>query len=186
MDKDILIFIREKDPNMDQLFSFISSIKSDLQDHCETLKNLVEKSDTVVEFGVRWGKSTICFLTGRPKKMFSYDLQEMPTIKEIKRISETDFEFKKANSLEIEIEPCDILFIDTYHSYDQLIQELKRHHNKVKKYIVMHDTVAFARKGHREGERGLMDAIEEFVKNYDWKIKQHYTSSNGLTILSHC
>jgi len=84
--------------------------------------------------------------------------------------------FYEASTLEIEIPEVDMLFIDTDHTYEQLKGELARHGNKVKKYLVFHDTVSC--------ETELMPAIEEFMKaNKKWKIKEHYKFNNGVLVL---
>lgn len=44
------------------------------------------------------------------------------------------------NDLEVQLPECDILMIDTLHTYDQLLKELKLLSGKTKRYILMHDT----------------------------------------------
>ncbi len=92
-----------------------------------------------------------------------------------------------------------MLFIDTLHTYNQLIQELDLHSNKVLKYIILHDTLTFGRKdedvySHASDliknklteKMGLMTAIEDFLittNGNNWEIHDHYDNNNGLTIL---
>ena len=103
---------------------------------------------------------------------------------DVAREAKVDFEFIKGDTLKIDIEPTDFLFIDTLHIYPQLLAELERHHTKVKKFIALHDTTTFATKGEVEGERGLWFAVEEFLANHkEWMLRQRYTNNNGLTIL---
>ena len=47
-----------------------------------------------------------------------------------------DFLFTEADVLKIEIEETDLLFIDTYHAYQQIKGEFELHGNKAKKYII--------------------------------------------------
>ena len=110
-----------------------------------------------------------------------------------------NFTFIQSDVLKVEIEECDMLFIDTYHCYNQLKSELDLHANKVKKYIAMHDTVSYAtrdegmahwvtnemKNNYRdEGKYGLILAINEFLEeNKNWEIENVYTHNNGLMIL---
>jgi hypothetical protein len=71
----------------------------------------------------------------------------------------------------VEIEPTDMLFIDTFHVYEQLRRELALHAGKARRFIVLHDTTTFGEKGEREGSRGLWPAVAEFlaVRAGDWR-----------------
>ena len=79
------------------------------------------------------------------------------------------------------------MFIDTYHEYNQLKQELKLHGNKVKKYLIFHDTTTFGQFGETFKELntiGIWKAIQEFLdENKNWIIEEKLDNNNGLTIL---
>jgi hypothetical protein len=51
--------------------------------------------------------------------------------------------FNIGNTLEVDIDETDMLFIDTLHNGDQLEKELERSASKVKKFIAFHDTTTF-------------------------------------------
>lgn len=74
-----------------------------------------------------------------------------------------DFEFRIADTREVEIEETDFLFIDTRHVADCLIKELERSAPKVRKYIAFHDTTTFAIKGETEGHDGLKKAMDQYM-----------------------
>jgi len=76
------------------------------------------------------------------------------------------------------------LFIDTYHSYDQLKRELALHADKVRKFIVLHDTEAFGMVGEDGKKLGLIGAIKEFVDEGIWQIYVELMNNNGLTVLT--
>ena len=129
--------------------------------------------------GVRWVVSTYAFLSGKPKDLVSIDI---------------NFEFKLSNTLELDIKPTDLLFIDTWHAYKQLKAELAHHHTKVRKYIVLHDTTTYGYKDETSYEHwgddwkgdgiGLWPAVLEFLEdNPEWVIKKRYLNNNGLTVL---
>ena len=95
----------------------------------------------------------------------------------------------KVNALEVEIDETDLLFIDTWHCYEQLRLELRRHASKVKKYIAFHDTQTYGTRSEefmgRVGSNGLLPAIIHFLIDTpnEWKFKIHRTNNNGLTVL---
>ena len=94
-----------------------------------------------------------------------------------------DFEFRQENTLENEIEECDFLFLDTWHSYDQVKGELIRHGNKAKKYIGFHDTQFYDFKD-MSGTQGIWPAIEEWLAaNRNWYIYEKFANNHGVTIL---
>lgn len=151
---------------------------TDVHEHIPVLRQLSSECERVVELGVREGWSTRAFLTQR-NRLRSYDIVMWPYVQHLfntMRNVGRDFEYIHADSLEIELEECDMIFFDTEHTYDQLSKELHLHGNKASKYLVFHDTVSY--------DKALIPAIEEFlVLNPHWKIKHHYTNNNGLLIL---
>ena len=94
-----------------------------------------------------------------------------------------NLEFRQQNTLENEIEECDFLFLDTWHSYDQVKGELIRHADKAKKYIGFHDTQFYDFKD-MSGTQGIWPAIEEFLySNRNWYIYEKFANNHGVTIL---
>jgi hypothetical protein len=85
--------------------------------------------------------------------------------------------------LQAEIEETDLLFIDTLHTYDQLREELRRHGGKARRYIVLHDTSTFGEQGEVPDSRGLWPAVQEFLVQGTFHLKERRTNNNGLTIL---
>jgi hypothetical protein len=147
------------------------SYSCDIVEHKEYLSNLA-KDQEVVELGVRCGFSSACFLTSC-KKLTSYDIDFTAEAQALKWECPS-WSFNKESSLEIEIPECDILFIDTDHTYHQLQGELNKHHAKPRKYIVMHDTYL----------DGMRKALNEFLASHpEWKIEFDTSANNGLTTL---
>ena len=176
--------------NLQQKYEELCGVPSDIFKHLPTLRKYAEQSETIVEMGVRYGDSTIALLSGKPRKMTSYDINEIFDWRKWQRevIDDTIYSFIPADVLDIEIEPCDLLFIDTLHNYDQLKKELLYHGNKAQKYIIFHDTTSFEWYGESydgTSKIGIWPAIEEFLKgNPHWKIKERFTNNNGLTVLA--
>ena len=76
------------------------------------------------------------------------------------------------------------MFIDTYHHYASLKREFELHAPKAKKYIILHDTVTFGRRGEGDDTKGLMAAVEEFLAtNPQWTTEKELTSAPGLYIM---
>jgi hypothetical protein len=175
---------------INQMYNKLCYTHSDINEHLPTLKKYAEECDLVIEFGVRWIVSTWAFLSAKPKKLISYDFQ-LPsnwgfdineTINAAKECN-LDYTFILADTRTIEIEECDLLFIDTLHEYEQVKKELELHANKVKKYIIFHDTVSFREVG-EIGGKGIYFAISEFLENNkNWKIKEEFKNNNGLLII---
>jgi hypothetical protein len=160
---------------------------SDINEHLPVLEDYAKKCDTVCEMGVRKGISTWTFLNARPKKLVSYDIEYSPDLEKHKQYAKNDclnYEYIIQDVLKTEIEECDFLFIDTWHTYSQLKQELMLHANKAKKYLGFHDVFAFGQTGEDGKDMGLIPAIMEFLKdNPEWKISYYTPKNNGLLVL---
>ena len=173
---------------IDDIYAGFCNTKSDINEHIPTLSGYAH-GKVVTEFGVRKGVSTAAFLAGRPKKLTSYDINITRFnlgIMEAAKQAGLDFALIQADVLDISIEPTDILFIDTLHTYDQLIQELALHSEKVRDRIILHDTVSFRHVGEQlkgmKPSMGLYPAVTEFLET-GWEIVREYKNNNGLMIL---
>ena len=179
----------------------IISKSIDIHEHLPTLKSYAEKYNHITEMGARWGSSTIALLTGQPEKLISYDIKitnEIQQIIDISKSLKTDFIFQERDTLSIEIDQTDVLFIDTLHTYNQLYSELTRHSSKVNHVIILHDTVSFKDKDEHiykhasnlikdmpKNKTGLYAAVTDFISlNKEWGIEKEFKNNNGLMILS--
>lgn len=173
---------------LQETFDQACNSPSDIKAHLPLLKSLADECQSIVEFGVRDGFSTKAFLASNAK-LRSYDLYLNPLIVDLfeqGQRSGKDIEFQAANSLQIEIDEVDMLFIDTEHSYRQLKAELELHGHKAKKYIVLHDTQAYGLKSEAniDDEKGLLNALLEYLIDHpEWKFKHISREDSGLTVL---
>ena len=169
---------------IDELYKQRCAQQSDIHEHLPTLYKLAKSVCRITEFGVREGNSTIAMVASRPVKMFSYDINPMDTNLRNTLTDRANFHFIQGDSTVVNIESTDMLFIDTLHTYDQLLVELFRHHRQVTKYIVLHDTESFGEIG-EDGTKGLNEAINEFLcgNPSEWHLKDRYTNNNGLVVL---
>lgn len=204
-------------------FDTLCNTKSDINEHLITLSNYASKCNSVTEFGVRSCVSTYAFIhsllsdndnnynISLSKSYTGVDIKKHDNIIEIENIcneNNINFSFIEDNDLNIKIENTDLLFIDSWHCYGQLIRELELHHKNVNKYIIIHDTSIdefnseivripgrwskpnyfeiIKKSGFNKYEltTGLWPAVINFLKlNKEWKFKERFTNNNGLTIL---
>jgi hypothetical protein len=147
----------------------------------------------VTEFGTRGCYSTSAFLSGCPEKVTSYDLHWNKDIDYLYGLAEEKklpsyWRFIQGDTLKVPpIEETDLLFIDTLHTYDQVIGELNRHASKVTKYLVFHDTSIYSQgvtSVDRPNEAGILKAIDEFINNnVKWEEVYRVEYNHGLLVL---
>ena len=190
------------DTAVDFYYERTAKESSDMVEHMPTLKAYASKCDRVVEFGVWDCTSTWGLLGGHPKWMRSYDVVRQPEVDAVELAtadSTTDFKFIIGSTVLdlterldldqamycIQLEPTDLLFIDTFHTYYQLKQEFKLHAGKVGKYIILHDTTTFGDVDQTGKRPGLWQAVEEFLAEHtEWKLKERFINCHGLTVLT--
>lgn len=190
--------------NLEQYYLEKCNISSDINEHLPIFKRYALECDTIIEMGVRGIVSTWAFMSGKPKKLVGIDISHPSefggNLDEVYRLAKEEgieYDFRLQSTLECTIEECDLLFIDTWHDYLQLRKELYRHHSKVKKYIIFHDTGdSFGFKDENSYDeyhnqrnetnlpKGLIPAIDEFLsQNNEWFIYERFANNNGITIL---
>jgi hypothetical protein len=165
--------------------------ESEINEHLPTLRQLASECDVVVEFGTWFCKATTALALGARRQFITCDHLIWGDVEEIKRhieliasLAASKFEFIEADtSLPGIFSSCDLLFIDTLHTYGQLRAELAAHGNKARKYLVLHDTIKFGEVGD-DGGKGLQPAIDEFLAaNPHWQIQTENRNNNGLMVL---
>ena len=178
-------------------YELAKNTPSDINEHIDTLYNLAKECSHITEMGVRNVVSTWAFMLRNPETLVGIDLHTNPNVTTAEFIY-PKWKFIKADTTKITINETDLLFIDTLHIYSQLKKELILHANKVKKYIVLHDTTTYGftdeptswqtpeiMENYKvEDKKGLQPAIIEFLNdNPEWILFKEYTNNNGLTIL---
>jgi hypothetical protein len=185
-----------------EYYDYSVSTPSDINEHLPTLLKYSKECKHITEMGVRGGVSSWAFLYSNPHKMVSYDIATNLSVENIINIaneSNMNFHFILKDVLTVEIENTDLLFIDTWHTYNQLTSELQLHSNYVNKYIILHDTVSFGLideslydfvsnivKHTTKEKEGLINAVQDFLiteKGSNWMIHEVHENNNGLTVL---
>lgn len=161
------------------------SYSDDIKEHLDFLKDLATGLEHVTEMGFRVGTSFSAFLMAQPKKLVTYDIHIPEDVKSYFETirGDTELEFHQASTLEVEIEPTDLLFIDTWHTYAQLKKELELHGHKARKFLAFHDVTTYGYVGEDKSIPGLMAAINEFMERTNFKIKDLRENNNGLLVL---
>lgn len=159
---------------------------SDIYEHLPTLSRLASECSHIIEMGICTGQSTRAFLR-HDVEYIGYDIHIQPGMTEYfddAKLSGRRVRWHVADTKTFTIEETDLLFIDTLHNYDQLKKELELHADKVRKYLVFHDTTLFENRDEVGSGKGLWPAIQEFLDSHpEWEIKERYTNNNGLTVL---
>lgn len=155
----------------------------DINEHLPYLAGLA-LDKIVVELGFRTGRSTSAFLMGGAKHVTAYDIHPCAAaVAQLQRLAPGRFEFILGNSMKVEIPKCDILFIDSYHSGEQLEKELKLHAEK-SCMVVLHDTTTFAEVGENKS-KGLLWAVRRFLKSEaTFEIRVVFQNNNGLLVMT--
>lgn len=167
--------------NLKELYLHNFHRKHDINEHLPYLAGLA-LDKVVVELGFRAGHSTSAFLMGGARFVTVYDTRPCAeTRKMFEELAPDRFKFIQWDSLKATIPSCDILFIDSYHSGEQLYEELRLHARKVCGIgvVVCHDTETYGHVGQR-GTEGLQWAIRKFTPMV---VKVHFPNNNGLTVL---
>lgn len=145
------------------------------------IRELLKGCKSYTEFGIMQGTTLAVALLCNPDKVRAYDTRlklynkNKHLFEEYTKENNIDYSVFQENSLKCEIEPTDLLYIDTLHVYEQLSQELNIHGKKVKKYIICHDTSA---------KPELKRAIKEYVRNKnDWEISKVCDKNVGFMTL---
>lgn len=98
----------------------------------------------ILELGVRAGHSTCAFLSAiksKKGKLVSIDIDDCSDV-----FNSPDWEFHRMNDLDFDTNAqFDIIFIDTSHTYDQTLAELRKFAPNLKKNgaILLHDTISY-------------------------------------------
>lgn len=173
-----------------EMYNRLKDQPSDINEHFPTLKKYATGCSHITEMGVRDVVSTFALMSGRPKRMISYDLGRSGNVDFAAGIAKEegiDWIFVQGDVLRQNIESTDLLFIDTKHTYRQLRRELALHAANVVKWIVFHDTESFGKKDEfpeKSPKQGLATAIEEFLEDHpEWELEKKFKNNNGLTIL---
>ena len=161
----------------------------DIAEHMDLLRLLAAECNTVTEFGVRTGNSTLAFALAHPKSIVCYDVDFSNLSADARSLlgeasPQTAIRLIPENTLEIDIAETDLLLIDDLHTYHQVWNELELHAAKVRKYICLHDTVLYGVVGEDGAMPGIVAAIAKFLEHHkEWRMGMNLLNQNGMIVL---
>lgn len=152
---------------------------NDILHHLSFLRQICFDTNAklILELGVRTGNSTRAFLSAIESlkgRLISIDIEDCSGVSD-----SPYWEFHQMNDLDFDTnnDEFDIIFIDTSHTYDQTLAELRKFAPKLKSggAILLHDTISF---------QPVLQAIQTYLKeNPDRYEFENRKSSNGLGVL---
>ncbi len=168
--------------------------------HLARLRALASGLSLAVEFGVKRAGSSAALLLGA-ERVISYDIADTPHARHLKQIAGDRWDYRLQDSRTAPVTPCDLLFVDAQHDYEHCAEELQRHGDAVRRWLVFHDHLTFGWIGaDRETGRhkwtfqpgqsvplnclGIRQAVDEFMAaRPEWRIHVSYPDSHGLLVL---
>lgn len=158
--------------------------QTSINEHLATLQLLATELNckTIVELGTQLGESTIVLLEAAKKigaNVSSIDVD--PCLQACSRVRSLGLKdywtFIQSDDLKVKWEkPIDLLFIDTSHTYDHTLNELRKFEPYVRKggVIIMHDVVTYFE---------VLHAINEYLSNRSDLRLYTYFNNNGLAVI---
>lgn len=152
--------------------------------YTDTLIELGEECDSVLEYGTWQGQSLAAFMCANVPYIVSVDTDTSKVDKKLfERLANDQHitvRILNGNSLEkIHVPYPDLLFLDTKHTYEHVKKELSIHGPYGGKYIVIHDT-----NYPKDKDQKVRHAVEEFVAENDkWSIYKDIEECTGMIVL---
>ena len=163
-----------------------SNLALETDQHIKLLRNYAAGCESITEVGFRGGISASAFMVALPKKFTAIDWDRKPyevdrvilnNMKQNASDAGIEFNFIKGDSLSQNLEPCDLLFLDGFHTYEHVFLELIKHNASACKFILLHDT-------DEPSCPGMFHAVEDFLlDNHHWDLEARHRDRPGLTVL---
>jgi hypothetical protein len=171
---------------LEEWFSTAKASPSDFHEHVQTLRELADQCESVAEI-VAWGKpSTVALCASKAKRIESCspngDRPQWARLRELvgPRLQTT----RPTDGNAIPVIPCDLLFVDTYHTGPTVYGQLKSNAESVRKYLVIHCTEIYGEAGD-DGGPGVLHGIRQFLREHtEWTAIRHDANNYGLIVLS--
>ena len=149
--------------------------------HSELRRLIREGCTSYAELGIMQGATLAAVLLVNPSSVQAVDI-DLGWYNKAREHFETytnendiSLSVVEADSTQVDIEPVDVLYIDSLHVPRHLLAELNKHHSNVKKYIVLHDT------SHKP--KLAVAAKQWCATNPEWEVQKQRTISVGYMTL---
>jgi hypothetical protein len=170
-------------PSIEKWYEVARTNPSDFHEHVVTIKELADKCEVVSEVAM-WGKpSLVALCASNAKAVHSYSPIEKGEWHKLKELENDRLQTRKLDPSQ-EVEPTDLLFVDTHHTAQTVFDQLNANKDAVRKYMAVHTTETFGEKGD-DGSPGVLVGIRKFVhENREWTVIRHDRNNHGLIVLS--
>jgi len=186
-------------PTLEAFYAWSQAQPTAMAPHLPRLRALAAGLSLAVEFGVKRAASSSALLLSAAR-VISYDLVDTPHARHLAQICPT-WDYRLEDSRTADVPPCDLLLLDSLHTYAQVQAELIAHGDQVRKFLVFHDVITFGVIGangdtgvhswqYEPGQSvplehlGIRPAIDELViRDPSWRLAASYTDSHGLLVL---
>lgn len=186
------------DHNLDTLFAWCSRLRRDLDQHAAKIRELAGQAQHVTAI-VKRREWDVFLLAGRPDDVVIYTTERDPlhavlhhTVERtevrpdaLRRIKHYTVHDSLGLALIHQIEPTDLLCLDTIHSAEQLTKELAAYAPQVRRRIVLRGTQAFGERAEGTDGPGLLVALRQYLRQHpEWSVIYHSPRQYGLTVIS--
>lgn len=163
-------------------FAGLSEAECDIGEHLYYIHRLATSinAQTIVELGPSRGISTTALLTAVEETggiVWSCDVIDPGVFPEV--ANHPQWTHVLANDLDVVDQcprPIDLLFIDSEHTYDQTVAEMRAYVPLVRSggYVVMHDTVVW--------KQFMVPAITDYTNDHPFASEEWHPHCNGLFV----
>ena len=175
--------------DLEENYRYLSALQRDVEgSSCmETLRDLAADCVHVTDLGCGSGFSTTALLAARPETLVAIDLSQQPLLANVFRLArlytKTDFAFRQAVALAVDLELTDLLLIDAALDVVRFSEQLEKLATAVRKRIVAHNTSR--NNCSRIIQRtDLLETIQLFLSRHrEWEVHPHHQGASELTVL---
>lgn len=184
---------------LQEFYETCLTIPTAITPHLQTIRHYASKCEVACEFGVKKGFSSSALLMGA-SVVHSWDIVPTREAQHLQQITPR-WNYHIADSRWGVVDTCDLLLVDSLHTYTQVKEELATVKSRVRKYLLFHDVSTFGCVG-ADGESGrqswtyqvgvsvpeehlgIMPAILEFMADEpQWDVLEVNPFSHGLLVL---
>lgn len=189
---------------LQEFYETCLTIPTAITPHLQTIRHYASKCEVACEFGVKKGFSSSALLMGA-SVVHSWDIVPTREAQHLQQITPR-WNYHIADSRDkyawfSVTSRCDLLLLDSLHTYEQVKAELELVKGRVDKYLIFHDWITFGSIG-ADGESGrqswtyqtgvsvpeehlgIMPAILGFMaEEPEWDVLEANPFSHGLLVL---
>lgn len=185
--------------SLKEFYETCLTIPTAITPHLQTLRHYASKCEIACEFGVKRGFSSSALLMGA-SAVHSWDIAPTREAQHLQQLAPR-WGYRIEDSRLCRLPVCDLLLIDSLHTYAQVKAELATMRGLIRKYLICHDVTTFGSVG-ADGESGrqswtyetgqsvpqehlgIMPAVLEFMaEDPVWDVLEINPHSHGLLVL---